>query len=112
MNYLLSEAEDPIRRALERLVKKDVGSAWIVVDKVGRPDIFVQFARRVKDGALCFDAPSLEIVLETTTPTAGAACAVASLSLLGVAEDERVLIHEEEDKPPSGGVSIWKRLFA
>lgn len=114
MNYPLSEAEEPIRWALERLVAKDVGTAWVVVDKVGNPDVFVQFARLVKTGALVFDVPLLRIVLEETTPEAGAARAVETLSgSFGIASDERVVVHEEEDGPPPWkGAPFWKRLFA
>jgi len=114
VNHLLSEAEEPIRHALERLVAKDIElRAFVVVDKVGNHDVFVQFARLVKNGALVFDVPLLRIVLETTTPEA-AARAVETLSAsLGVAPDERVLIREENgEQPPWRGLPFWKELFA
>lgn len=112
MNYLLSEAEEPIRQALERLVEKDEGlHPFVIVDKVGRPDVFVQFAGS-RSRALVFDVPLMRISAETTTPEAGAARAVAVLAAsLGVLQDERVGIHEEEDT--SGrwkGVPLWRLL--
>jgi hypothetical protein len=112
MNYLLSEAETPIRQALERLVAKEEAlHPFIIVEKVGRPDLFVQFAGSRQRGLL-FDVPALRIVLEKTTPKEGAFRATAELIVLGVLPDERVLIHEREDQePPGRGVLFWKRLF-
>ncbi len=114
MNYLLSEAEEPIRRALERLVEKDVRlHPFVIIDKVGRPDIFIQFAIRVRDRALCFDVPALGIVLEETTPTVGATLGVEAFSaVFGLGLDERVLIHEEEDRSSGRGIPFLKWLTA
>ena len=113
MNYLLSEAEEPIRQALERLVAKDVGTAHVIIYKVGRPDIFVQFAVRPRDRILCFDVPLVGVVLQPTDPESGAIIATAALSVaLGVGQDERVLIHEEEDRGRGKGLMFWKWLFA
>lgn len=113
MNYLLAEAEEPIQRALERLVAKAEDlHPFVVITKVGRPDIFVQFATH--KSALLFDVPALGIVLDPTTPKLGSVRAVLTLTLkLGVALDQRVLIHEKEDEPPRGEkIPLWKRLFA
>lgn len=112
MNHLLSEAETPIREALERLVAKDEKNRpFVVIDKVGCPDVFVQFA--TKHGVLYFDVPMILISLQPTEPEAGAILATAALSVaLGVGQDERVLIHEEEDKGRGKGLMFWKRLFA
>ena len=114
MNHLLSEAEEPIRQALERLVAKDEKRRpFVVIDKVGRPDVFVQFAVRPRDRILCFDVPLVGVVLQPTDPESGAILATAALSVaLGVGQDERVLIHEEEDKGRGKGLMFWKRLFA
>lgn len=114
MNYLLSEAEEPIRQALERLVAKDESTLpFVSVERVGDSKVFVQFA--TKDGVLYFDVPKLGIYLAETTPELGACNAVATLGLsLGVSLDERVSIYEEDQRPPSKGerVPFWKRLFA
>jgi hypothetical protein len=111
MNYLLSEVEEPIFQALERLVAKDIGlRPFVHVSKVGRPDVFVQFARLVRNGVLCFDVPKLEIVLAPTTPADGAKRAVVVLYMdLGVSMDERVLIREEEGGSGGKGIPFWKR---
>jgi hypothetical protein len=112
MNYLLSEAEEPIRQALERLLEKEEDRhPFVVIEKVGNPDIFVQFAGSRKR-ELVFDVPRLRIVLEKTTPELGARRAVTTLAGAGIRPDERVLISEEEDQdPPGRGLPFWKRLF-
>jgi hypothetical protein len=114
VNYLLAEAEAPIRHALERLVEKDVRlHPFVIIDKVGRPDIFIQFAMRMRDRALCFDVPALGIVLEETTPAVGAVLGVeAFLAVFQLTPDVRVLIHEEEDKSSGRGVPFLKWLTA
>jgi hypothetical protein len=111
MNHLLSEAEEPIFQALERLVAKDLKlRPFVHVSKVGRPDVFVQFARLVRNGVLCFDVPKLDIVLAPTTPSDGAKKAVVVLHLdLGVNMSERVLIREEGDGSGGKGIPFWKR---
>jgi hypothetical protein len=114
MNYLLSEAEEPIRQALERLLEKEEDRhPFVVIEKVGRPDIFVQFAGSRKR-ELVFDVPRLRIVLEKTTPELGARRAVTTLATpFGIRPDERVLVREEEDQdPPGRGLLFWKKLFA
>ena len=112
MNYLLSEAEEPIRQALERLVAKDEKLLpFVSVEKVGDRNVFVQFC--TKDGVLLFDVPKLKITAETT-PEFGALNAVATLGLsLGVSLDERVSIFEEDQREPPrvGNIPFWKRLF-
>jgi len=112
VNYLLSEAEEPIRQALERLLEKDDElHPCVVVDKVGRPSIFVQFAGG-RERPLIFDVPLLRITFEEVTPEVGAARAVEELAALGVGPDERVVVHENEDGPPPWkGASFWKKLF-
>jgi len=112
MNYLLSEAEQPIYEALVRLCAKDEAlRPFVVVDKVGNKGIFVQFA--TKKGVLFFDVPLLKIYLEPVTPKHGASRAVSTLiGNLGVQPDERVLIHEEQDQDRTKGEPFWKRLFA
>jgi len=108
VNHLLAEAEEPIRQALERLIEKgEERHPFVVVDKVGRRSVFVQFART--RGTLHFDVPALRISLEEVTPETGAARAVEELTVLGVLPDERVLIHEEEDEAPWKGDVVLKR---
>lgn len=115
MNYPLSESEEPIRQALERLVAKNERTLPVVViEKVGNPKVFVQFA--TKGGVLYFDVPKLGIRLAEpaaySTPKLGAVNAVATLGVsLGVGLDERVEIYEE-DQEPGEHIPLWKRLFA
>ena len=114
MNYLLSEAETPIRQALERLLEKDKSThPFVVVNKVGRPDVVIQFAGS-RQQPICFNVPLLGIAVEPMTPGAGAARAVDTLEFsLGVARNERVVIHEEEDSPsPWRGWPFRRGIFA
>lgn len=111
MNYLLEEAEGPIREALERLVAKDEDvHPFIVIDKVGRPDIFVQFC--TNHGVLLFDVPALKLYAQPTTVAFGALQAVTTLrASLGVRPEERVNIHEEDDQPSKGQkISLWEKI--
>ena len=133
MNHVLGEAEEPILKAIERLLKKDEDAhPFIVIDKVGRPDLFVQFApcravyefripfvvtvklfKRSYTGNVFFDAPPLGIYLEETPPERGARRAIEGLYELGLAAEDRIVIHEQEDEPPPWkGEPFWKRLFS
>lgn len=113
MNYLLSEAQGPIFAALERLVAKDEElHPFVVVDRVGQPDVFVQFATR--NGVLYFDVPKLEIKLEPVTPEEGSLRAVLTMIFhFDVGPNDRVLVHEEEDGGGMGrGEPFWKQVFS
>lgn len=112
MNHLLSEAEEPIRQALERLIAKDIDKRpFVIVSEVGRPDVFVQFAMRVRDRVLCFDVPRLGIVTDPTEgPVDAAGRAFTTLvGSFGVPLDVRVLVLEEEGGSGGRGVPFWKR---
>ena len=101
MNYLLSEAEVPIRQALERLLDKDdTPHSFVVVHKVGTPDVFVRFSGS-KGAPLLFEVPAFRISFEEVTPTEGAFRATTELIMLGILPDECVVIHEEEEETPS-----------
>ena len=112
MNYLLEEAEEPIRKALEDLVARDEERhPYVIIEKVGRPDIFVQFG--TYRGVLLFDVPRLGIIGDPTPVALGAVRTISTFAAaFGVRHDERVLIRDERDDRPKGGdkVSLWEKL--
>lgn len=112
MNYLLEDAEEPIRLALEELVKRDEARRpYVIVEKVGNPHVFVQFC--TYHGVLLFDVPYLGITGDPTPLAAAPARAVSFLAVVfGVRHDERVLIRDERDDRPKGGdkISFWEKL--
>jgi len=117
VNYPLSEAEEPIRRALERLLTKDEGRLpYVFVEEVvqkneGIPKAFVQWC--TKDGKLLFDVPWADIVGEPMTIDASAARAIELLRGVGVCDDDRVIIFEDDQRKDDGEpIPFWKRLFA
>jgi len=112
MNVLLSESVEPITAALERLMRKNEWyHPFVVIEKVGRPDLFVQFATNAT--VLLFDVPLLGIVLEPCrSPALGAQLAIARLRNLGVRDDERILINEEDDKKSGRGEPFWRKALA
>ena len=116
MNCLLSEAEEPIRQALERLVAKDEGRLpYVFVEEVvqknaGIRKAFVQWC--TKDGKLFFDVPWANIDGEQMSIDASVARAVGLLRGVGVFDDDRVIIFEEDQNKGDGEpVPFWKKLF-
>ena len=104
MNYLLSEAEEPIRKALERLMLKDEECLpYVFVEEVvrkneGIPKAFVQWC--TKDGKLLFDVPWAKIVAEPMGIDVSVTRAIELLRGVGVCDDERVLVIEDDQKKP------------
>lgn len=111
MNHLLGEAEEPIRMALEELVEKDeTRRPFVIIEKVGRSDIFVQFCTH--RGVLLFDVPRLGIVADPTPLELAPMRAVSTLAAaFAVRHNERVLIRDETDRKSGGDkVSLWEKL--
>ena len=117
MNYLLSEAEEPIRQALKRLLKKNERRLpYVFVEEVvqkneGIPKAFVQWC--TKDGQLLFDVPWAIIRGESVEIDASVILAIKLLRGVGVCDDDRVLIVEDDQRKDDGEpIPFWKRLFA
>lgn len=103
MNYMLHELEEPLRRALERLISKaEVDLAFVVAQKVTDESVFVQWC--TKDGRLLFDVPWAKIVGEPMSVDASIDRAVDLLRGVGVCDDDRVLIIEDDQRDRGDGI--------
>lgn len=111
MNYLLIEAQKPIQDALERLLgRSEARHPFVIVSKVGCPGVFVRFAGSRERG-LIFDVPARNIATPVLTPLDGAMAAVSMLQDMGVLECQRVLVHEEEDRPKTNIGELLRELL-
>jgi len=103
-NHLFTDLREPLTRALERLCAKDENRLpYVFVEEVvqknaGIQKAFVQWC--TKDGKLLFDVPWANVVGEPMTIDASITRAIELLRGVGVCDDERVLVIEDDQKKP------------